>query len=113
MVVGDDHDFAFHDRGKSVPVLGLKSPEIPAPNKGAIMVQAKKVVRFLGGPGYEDVLGVDTGSGGCKTVEFVVRVNLGRKVFLPKLFARLGIQAQNELFAGRLACAGREQLVAP
>ena len=77
------------------------------------MVQAKKVVRFLGGPGYEDVLGVDTGSGGCKAVEFVVRVNLGRKVFLPKLFARLGIQAQNELFAGRLARAGREQLVAP
>ena len=60
MVVGDDHDFAFHDGGKSVPVLGLKSPEIPAPNKGAIMVQTKKVVRFLGSPGYEDEIGVDT-----------------------------------------------------
>ena len=49
MVVGDDHDFAFHDGGKSVPVLGLKSPEIPRQTR-AIMVQAKKVVRFLGSP---------------------------------------------------------------
>ena len=70
--------------GKIRSQLGLKSPEIPAPKQGLfIMVQTKKVVRFLGSPDTK-TKSESTQGGGCKTVEFVVRVNLGRKVFLPK-----------------------------
>ena len=113
MVMRDDDHFTLHDGGKSIPVLGLESPEIPTPDKRPIVVQAKKVVRFLGGPGHEDVLMVDTGSGGCEAIELVVRVHLGREGFLPEFLSRLGIQAQDVLFTGSLAGAGREQLVAP
>ena len=76
MVMRDDNHLALHDGGKSIPVLGLEPPEIPPPDKRPIVVQAKKVIRFLGGPGYEDVLMVDTGSGGCEAIELVVRVYL-------------------------------------
>jgi len=113
MVMSDDNHLSFNDGGKSIPVLGLESPEIPTPDKFSIVIQAKKVIRFLGGPGYEDVLGVDTGSGGCEAIELVVRVYLGREGFLPKFLSRPGIQAQDELFPGGFACASREQLVTP
>ena len=113
MVMRDDNHLALDDGGKSIPVLGLESPEIPTPDKRPIVVQAKKVVRFLGGPGHEDVLMVYTGSGGCEAIELVVGINFGGKGLLPKFLSRLGIQAQDELFPGSLAGAGREQLVAP
>ena len=100
MVMRDDNHLALDDGGKSIPVLGLESPEIPPPDKRPIVVQAKKVVRFLGGPGYEDVLMVDTGGGGCEAVELVVRVYLGREGLFPEFLSRLGIQAQDELFPG-------------
>ena len=44
MVMCDDNHLAFHDGGKSIPVLGLESPEIPAPDKLSIVIQAKKVI---------------------------------------------------------------------
>ena len=44
MVMCDDNDLAFHDGGESIPVLGLESPEIPAPDKLSIVIQAKKVI---------------------------------------------------------------------
>ena len=94
-------------------MLGLESPEIPTPDKRSIVIQAKKVVRFLGGPGYENVLMVDTGGSGCEAIELVVGINFGGKGLLPEFLSRLGIQAQDELFPGSLAGAGREQLVAP
>ena len=100
MVMRDDNHLALHDGGKSIPVLGLEPPEIPTPDKSSIVVQAKKVIRFLGGPGYEDVLMVDTGSGGCEAIEFVMGVYLGREGLLPEFLSRLGIQAQDELFSG-------------
>ena len=111
--MSDDYDVTFHDGGESIPVLGLKFPKIPMPDKPPIVIKAKKVIRFLGGPGYENVLMVDAGSGGCETIELVVRVYLRREGFLPKFLTSLGVQAKDELFAIRLAGASREQLVAP
>ena len=113
MVMRDHDHLTFNDGGESIPVLGLESPEIPTPDKRSIVVQAKKVIRFLGGPGHEDVLMVDTGSGGCEAIELVVRVYLGREGLLPEFLSRLGIQTKDELFPGSLAGASREQLVAP
>ena len=113
MVMRDDNHLALHDGGKSIPVLGLESPEIPTPDKGSIVIQTEEVIRFLGGPGCEDILGVDTGGGGCEAIELVVRVYLGREGLLPEFLSRLGIQAKDELFPGSLAGASREQLVTP
>ena len=113
MVMRDDNHLALHDGGKSIPVLGLESPEIPTPDKCPIVVQAEEVVRFLGRPGHEDILTVDTGGGGCEAIELVVRVYLRGEGFLPKFLSRGCIQAEDELFPGRLAGTSREQLVAP
>jgi hypothetical protein len=113
VVMSDDYDFSLHDGREPIAVLRLKFPEIPTPNKNSIMVEAQEVVRFLGGPGYENILMVDTGSGGRETIELVVGVYLRREVFLPKYFTRLGIQAKDELFAIRLAGASGEEFVVP
>ena len=72
-------------------MLCLEFPEIPTPDKNPIMVQAKEVVRFFCGPGYENILMVDTRSGGCKAIELMVRVYLRGEGFLPKFLTRLGI----------------------
>jgi hypothetical protein len=91
MVMRDNHYIAFHDRGKSAPMLCLEFPKIPTPDKNPIMVQAKEVVRFFCGPGYENILPVYARCGRCKAIELMMRVNLRRESFLPKFFSRLGI----------------------
>jgi hypothetical protein len=111
--MSDDYDITLHDGRKPIAVLRLEFTEIPTPNKNSVMVEAEEIVGFLGGPGYENVLMVDAGCGGCKTIELVVRVYLRREVFLPKYFTRLGIQTKDELFAIRLAGASGEQFIAP
>ena len=113
VVVSDDYEVSLHDGRKPIAVLRLEFPEIPPPNKSPVMVEAQEVVRFLGGPGDENILMVDTGSGGRETIELVVRVYLRRKGFLPKYFTRLGIQTKDELFAIRLAGASGEEFVVP
>ena len=96
-----DHDhLTFHDGGESIPVLGLKSPEIPSPDKRSIVIQAKKVIRFLGGPGYKNVLVVDTGGGGCEAIKLVMGVNFGGKGLLPNFLSGGRIQTKYQLFPG-------------
>ena len=113
VVMSDHYDVSLHDGREPIAVLRLEFPEIPTPNKSSIMVEAQEVVRFLGGPGYENILMVDTGSGGSETIELVVGVYLRWEGFLPKYFTRLGIQTKDELFAIGLAGASGEQFVVP
>ena len=113
MVMRDDNHFPLHDGRESIPVLGLKLPEILSPNESAFVIQAKEVVGLLGCPGHEDVFIVDGGCRRREAIELVMRVNLGIKRLLPQFFSCRRIYAQDELLTVGLVGAGCENLVFP